>query len=257
MTSRTGNTGLRVAVTRDEPAEGPLSTALREHGLEPIACPAVRELPAPDPAELRQTALAADDYDWIVASSARAVHALIEARGGLTLPAELKAAAVGEATAGALRAGGIRDVFVAGEPGAEGLLRALRRVGPWRGKRVLMPRAAEGRDVLANGLRDAGAVVDEVVAYVTAAELGESIRMIWERERPIAAVISSPSAVRALNEALGTDALRALNAVVAIGPTTGAALAALGIPSRRAAETSFEAAAAEMAEALGAREAKP
>src|SRR5260221_2062079 len=52
--------GIRVAVTRDEPADGPLSTALREHGLEPVACPAVRELPAPDPIALRESAIAAD-----------------------------------------------------------------------------------------------------------------------------------------------------------------------------------------------------
>ncbi|HTM57839.1 MAG TPA: uroporphyrinogen-III synthase [Candidatus Udaeobacter sp.] len=249
--------GIRVAVTRDEPADGPLSTALREHGLEPVACPAVRELPAPDPIALRESALAADGYDWIIAASTRAVRALIDARGGRALAPRLKAGAVGGATAEALRQSGLTDVVVAAEPGAEGLLRELLRSRSFRGERVLLPRAAEGRDVLASGLREAGASVDEVVAYVTAAEIEDSIRETWERERPAAAVIASPSAARALADAVGIDTLCALAAIVAIGPTTGAALASLGIPSRRAADASFDAAAAEMAEALGAREVKP
>src|SRR5439155_7457705 len=94
--------GIRVAVTRDEPADGPLSTALREHGLEPVACPAVRELPTPDPIALRESAIAADSYDWIIAASTRAVRALIDARGGLALSPRLRAGAVGGATAEAL-----------------------------------------------------------------------------------------------------------------------------------------------------------
>ena len=86
---------LRVAVTRDEPHDGPLSSALRAHGFEPVACRVVHEEPAPDPAALRRAAENAEDYDWLVAASARAVAALLAARDGRALPAALRGAAVG------------------------------------------------------------------------------------------------------------------------------------------------------------------
>jgi uroporphyrinogen-III synthase len=94
---------------------------------------------------------------------------------------------------------------------------------------VLMPRAERGGREIAQALRVAGARVDEVVAYRTVARPVEEIVTTWRRAWPAAAVITSPSAARALVGALGQAALRSLDGVIAIGPTTAAELAQLGI----------------------------
>ncbi|MBI5709068.1 MAG: hypothetical protein HZC42_02025, partial [Candidatus Eisenbacteria bacterium] len=49
---READAPVRVAVTRDEDADGALSAALRRAGLEPVLCPALRSAGAPDPVAL-------------------------------------------------------------------------------------------------------------------------------------------------------------------------------------------------------------
>ena len=73
---------LRVAVTRDEGPDGELAAALRSHGLEPVACPAVTFGPGPEPDRLADAARHLERYHWLVVASRRAVTALMEARAG-------------------------------------------------------------------------------------------------------------------------------------------------------------------------------
>jgi uroporphyrinogen-III synthase len=219
----------RVAVTRDEAPDGPWSAALRAAGLEPVRCPAVTTEPAPDPEALERAALALGSYDWLVVASARAVAALRAARGGERWPDKLRTAAVGEPTAQALRAAGATEVHVAEHAGAAGLLDTLKDADRWRRRHVLLPRAEEGRPEIAAALRSWGAEVTEVVAYRTVAQPPEQLMKCWSKLAPEAAVISSPSAARALLAALGPEPLQALAMVVAIGPTTAAALESAGV----------------------------
>jgi hydroxymethylbilane synthase len=233
----------RVAVTRDDAADGRLAGALRRHGLEPVDCAVIVEAPPADREPLRRAAEALERYDWLVAASARAVRALLAARDGRPLPPELRTAAVGAATAAALEACGARAPLTAPAAGAEALVEALSGADRWAGRSVLLPRATGGRRELARALRAWGAKVDEVVAYGMAERPGEEIRHQWRCARPDAAVVASPSAARALVGALGVEELRALEAVVAIGDTTARALAHLGVAATVPARADFEAAA--------------
>jgi uroporphyrinogen-III synthase len=95
---------LRVAVTRDEADDGPLSQALRRRALEPVSCRVIREAPPADPENLTRAASELERYDWLVVASARAVTALAEARGERPFPAALRTAAVGRKSAAALEA---------------------------------------------------------------------------------------------------------------------------------------------------------
>ena len=117
---------------------------------------------------------------------------------------------------------------------------ALRGADDWRGRRVLMPRAAEGGRELGESLRALGAEVDEVAAYRTMPRPAHELAEDWRRARAEAVVIASPSAARALVAALGRETLRELRAVVAIGATTRAALAELGIEAAMPERTDFE-----------------
>src|SRR5207244_10577204 len=77
-----------------------------------------------------------------------------------------RVAAIGPATADALGEHDVRPEIVPGEYRAEALVEHLRGVLR-RGERVLLPRAAQTRDVLVKELIRLGAEVCEVPAYVT------------------------------------------------------------------------------------------
>lgn len=221
----------RVAVTRDEPRDGPLSTALRDCGLEPVACATVREDGAPDPARLEVAARALADYDWLVVTSRRAIVSLQAARANTPLPRSLRTAAVGGATAAALIERGAVEPLTADGSGVTALIDALRAAERWPGKRVLLPRAEDGRRELGDTLRAEGADVDEVTAYRTVAMSPAEVATAWRSAAPDAVVVASPSAARALVAGVGAEDLRGLQLVAAIGPTTVAALDDLGVPA--------------------------
>lgn len=242
--------GLRVAVTRDDRADGAMARALEALGFHPVSCAVIREEAAPDDGALALAAASLESYDWIVVSSARAVRAVSAARGARAWPRSLRGGAAGTSTAQALGALGLTHVITGNQGGAEALLAALLRAEEWPGTRVLAPRAAEGRRVVEAGLRAAGAHVDEPIAYRTAAVSAAVIRRRWHRGSPQAAVIASPSAARSLVGALGAGVLRELKCVVAIGPTTAAALRELEVPARVAPAATFEAAAQTLREDL-------
>ena len=234
---------MRVAVTRDEGLDGPLTEALRERGLLPVHCAVVGEAPAPEPEPLERVAQSLEDYQWLVVASQRAVTTLLAARAGRPLPPTLRTAAVGEKTAQCLLAAGASAPLTAPEAGSAALIGVLRTACDWRGQRVLIPRALEGGRELGESLRRMGAEVDEVVAYCTVAKPREEIVRAWTSARPDAVVVASPSAARALVQALGADALRGLARVAAMGSTTAMQLVALGVPAVVPARADFAAVA--------------
>jgi N-acyl-D-amino-acid deacylase len=135
-------------------------------------------------------------------------------------------AAIGPATADALREHGVRVDAVPNEYRAESLVERLRGlVGPR--DRVLLPRAAQTRDVLVTELRRLGVAVTEVAAYATRRAEGGSPRL---REALASGAIdavtfTSSSTARNFAELFTEEERRALlgNVTVAsIGPITAA-----------------------------------
>src|SRR5689334_16123058 len=86
-----------VAVTRDEPNDGPLSTGLRELGLSVLSWPVLRISPPADLAPLEQALAHASDFDWLTFASQHAVAA-VTARLR-SIPPRVRVAAVGKRTA--------------------------------------------------------------------------------------------------------------------------------------------------------------
>lgn len=236
----------RVAVTRDEDERGALSSALVAEGFVPVRCTVMEESPPADPAALAAVAAGLDAFDWIICSSVRAVSALAGARTA-AWPRGVRTAAVGPSTAAALVSVGAEPApFVGPSDGADALWTELATMA-WTGRRVLVPTVPGGRRVIGDALRRAGAVVTEVEAYRMVPRTADRIRADWQAASPDAAVFGSPSAVNLLVEALGPEALIALAARVAIGPTTAAALAAAGVPGEMAARAEFREAARTLA----------
>jgi uroporphyrinogen-III synthase len=159
--------GRRVLVTRAAHQAGKLSEWLRALGAEPVEVP-VLEIRPPESFTAMDAALAdLSGYDWLILTSANTVRALAEraVQQGIVLSqsAELKVAAVGEATAEAGRQVGLSITMVPEPFVAESLILAL--AGKVKNKKILLLRAAVARDLIPNALRDAGGVVDVVKAY--------------------------------------------------------------------------------------------
>jgi uroporphyrinogen-III synthase/uroporphyrinogen III methyltransferase/synthase len=247
--------GQTVVVTRGAPAAGDdaLGDRLRALGATVVDCPAIVTGPPEDPAPLDQALRALDGFGWAAFASATAVERTVARLDALPVPrgalADLRLACVGPATAERLealvRAPDLVPMEATGAALAEALARHV------RGVRVLVPRAAEGRPELVDGLRAAGAEVVAPAAYRTVPAPPERLAPLLEglAARTVHAVaFASPSAVQSVLAALGARA-SLLGGVVlgAIGPTTAEALRRAGftagaLPVRHT--------AADLAEAL-------
>jgi len=220
-----------VVVTRDEPADGPLSSALRSLGLAVLAWPVLRVLPPEDVTPLTDALARATEFDWMVFASQHAVQAVTE-----RLPASppgVRIAAVGERTAEALRERGWEVQVVPSEASAAALVEAL-LPHVTRGTRVLFPASSRALPTLPAGLERLGAQVITVEAYRTHAsglDVG-TCRADIEREAVGAVTFTSPSAVEELDRALGPPYFQRLlgaSSAVALGTTTARAIAAYGV----------------------------
>jgi uroporphyrinogen III methyltransferase / synthase len=221
--------GRQIVVTRAQAQAGSLSRWLRDLGARPIEVPTIRiEPPADGGAALRRAARRLRDghYEWVVLSSANAAEALLGELADARSFGPARIAAVGPGTADVLERWRLVPDLVPDRAVAEGLLAAFPPPsGP--GVRVLIPRAAAGRDVLPEGLTAAGWEVEAVTAYQTVA-----VSLTPAEREAVAAAdaicFASGSAVEGFLAATGgPDTLPPV--VVCIGPTTAAAAAAAGI----------------------------
>jgi len=225
--------GKCVVVTRDEDADGPLSSALRDAGAEPLVMPLISEAPPEDMEPLERAVRRINDYDWIVFSSNRAVQVL----GNMVPLKDVRArlACVGPNTAAAVYAisNGQRTADVlATQWGAQGLLKTLRASVDLYGARILYPRSEQALSTMKDGLMKIGAQVDDPIAYrtVRGAAFGTFSSLLGEGKCD-AITFASPSAAEAFFDALGEKALdMASHTIIAsIGPTTSKTLRQLGI----------------------------
>jgi uroporphyrinogen III methyltransferase/synthase len=210
--------GRSVAVTRARAQASGLAARLRALGAEVVETPAIRIEPRPVAPQLARIA----DYSLVCLTSPNGASLLLEGLASLGMDARALAgatvAAIGPGTARELSAHGIRSDVVPPQSIAESLVEALQDV-PVEGRRVLVARAAEARDVLPEALTARGAQVDVVALYDTVAEpLTEAQRAALESADYV--TFTSSSTVRFLLEAAG--AFPGGARLVSIGPVTSA-----------------------------------
>lgn len=227
--------GRRVVVTR--PRDDPrLRTLLEAEGAEVVEFPTIRIAPPSDYGPLDGALRRLGEYGWIVFTSRNGVAAVLGRLAALgTTPAALRAASlavVGPGTDEALREAGLRAAVSPAEFRAEALVDALARYD-LRGVRVLIPRAAVARDVLPEGLRARGAIVDVVPAYRTEVADAAAPDLIAAARagRLDAVTFTSSSTVRHFLRLVGPDAPRVLEGalVACIGPVTAETARAAGL----------------------------
>jgi len=229
--------GRRIVITRRAEQAHSLHRALSARGADVVELPTIALAP-PHSWQSVDTAIGRlNEYDWFIFTSVNGVEAFAARlrRKRKTMSALKRAliAAIGPATARALRARGLRVSVVPEDYHAEGLLKALGRKS-WRGKRVLLARAAKARDLLPRELKRRGARVDVVAAYRTVVPQASRSRLakVFGRWKPDAITFTSSSTVRNFFALLGSNrARRALRgvAVATIGPVTSRTARALGL----------------------------
>ena len=202
-----------VAVTRARAQASGLAERLAELGAEVIEAPAIRIEP-------RSVELdGVPDYALVCLTSPNGVRLLFDAMDGdARALAGATVAAIGPGTAAELARHGITADVVPERSIAEALVEALRDV-PVEGRRVLVARAAEARDVLPDALRERGAEVDVVALYDTVVEplSGEALERLG---RATYVTFTSSSTVRFFHD--GGGAVPPEARVASIGPVTSA-----------------------------------
>lgn len=236
--------GRRIVVTRSHAQAGPLRDLLEAEGAEVWAFPTIRLIPPRDYGLVDRAIARLEEYRWIVFTSQNGVSALWDRMLALGRDVrdlgEMRLAAIGPGTARALSARGLRADLAPAEFRAEGLVEEFARQDV-RGARVLIPRAETARNVLPDGLRALGAVVDVVPVYRIDVEQDQdtNVRRRLLAGKADAVTFTSSSTVRNFVELLGAEAPRALGrAIVAcIGPVTAATAEEYGLRVDVVAET--------------------
>jgi uroporphyrinogen III methyltransferase/synthase len=156
----------RILVTRPAAQADELAGLLRARGLTPIVVPTVAIDAASTTAELDAMLESLEGASWLVFTSATGAEALAArlSANGHPLPDGLRVAAVGPATANALRAAAIRVDHVPGDYVTVAIADGL---GDVREQRVVLARADAATPGLRDTLVERGAIVEEVVAYRT------------------------------------------------------------------------------------------
>ena len=228
--------GTRIVVTRALAQAGSLAQRIEALGGEAIELPTIEIEPAKDFSALDAALARIESYDWLIFTSVNGIDPLLArlTHIGKSVDAlsHLKIAAVGAQTATRLAAAGISVDLVPVRYQAEGLLDALAAEGV-RGKRVLIPQAAQARDVLPVTLRQWGAKVDVVEAYRTVAPVVDSAaikRRLQAGEIDIVTFTSSSTAVNfaQLFDGVALAEIMGKAAIACIGPITAKSVEELG-----------------------------
>jgi uroporphyrinogen III methyltransferase/synthase len=140
-------------------------------------------------------------------------------------------AAIGPVTARELANQGIQADLIPDEYVAEAL---LDHIGPVDGKRILLPRADIARPLLTDGLRAAGAEVNEVTAYRTVAAASEDVerirRMLTTGKIDVLTFTSSSTVRNFVTSLQPLPDLAQGTIVACIGPITAQTAEESGLP---------------------------
>lgn len=225
--------GVRIAVTRAGERGGPLAHALRSVGATVHEIPLTR-IQSLDPLPLAEAVDSLARYEWVLLTSVNAVEHLAAAVTSTSSAAQLrfrKIAVVGAATADAVAQRGWTATLMPERYHAEALVDAMSSRMDVEGMRMLYPAAQGARDVLPNGLRALGAIVDVIPVYRSTVDAEGQSRMksLATSNGLDLVTVAAPSAVDALLEALPAEFARRLP-VACIGPVTARAARLAGFP---------------------------
>ena len=230
--------GRRIVVTRAREQAADLVRALEDRGAEAIVAPVIRIQPLENLGALRTALAGLSAYRWVVFTSQNAVQIVLDrlVTWGMTprVFAATSVAAIGSATADALRKRGVNPALVPDEFVAEALVAALIGAsgGALAGARVLVPSAEDAREVLGEQLRLHGATVENIPVYRTVPAPNDFADLTAQigAGRIDAVTFTSSSTVRSFVQLVGREAATSGRfATATIGPITAGTARELGL----------------------------
>jgi len=229
--------GRHIVITRPRSQATVFARAIEDLGGEFIDFPTIEILPPTSYEPLDKAIKDIESYHWIVFTSVNGVKYFLDRvlylKQDIRRLKGARIAAIGPETAKSLEAIYLRADLVPREYRAEGILQQLSPV-EMRGKRILLPRAAEARDILPKTLREWGAEVNVVGAYRTvgAKSDGEWMKaMLQANKIDLLTFTSSSTATHfaALFPNQRIAEILTTTAVACIGPITQRTVEEMGI----------------------------
>ncbi len=230
--------GKRVLVTRAGSQAAELSDRIRAYGGDPVECPAIAFRPPDDWTDVDDAIQHLPTFDWTVFTSVNGVRALMRRLGAKGLDARALAGTrvccIGPRTADEVRAFGIVADLTAATYRAEGLIEAMQNAGV-AGRRVLIARAAEAREVLPDTLARLGAHVRVAKVYraVPPPMERERVRQLFADHAIDVVMFASSSTVRNFSQLFdgAADLKKNLNGTIiaSIGPITARTIRDVGL----------------------------
>ncbi len=219
--------GKRIVVTRAKEQAPEFMEILSSYGAEAISFPTLQIAPPPSWAEMDSAIERIEGYDWIILTSVNGVQSfrkrLTALRKDLRLLKGISLCAIGPRTAAEIEAWGLQVDLVPSEFKAEGVLQALDELGI-AGKRFLIPRAMEAREILPEEIQKKGGRVDVVPAYRSVRPDHDPAAMegLLRGKRVDMITFASSSTLHNFMEILGPERRSWLtgSAVACIGPIT-------------------------------------
>lgn len=206
--------GRKIVVTRPRAQGSALADRIAGLGGEPVIFPLLEISPAADDAPLRAAIARIECFSFAIFVSPNAIDFSLPAiLVEHAWPSELRAVAIGPGSVARLAAYGIEHALAPTDRfDSEAVLQlpGLQRESVI-GKRVLILRGNGGRELLADGLRERGAEVEQVGCYQrTAPDNAEPLRTLWRNRQLDALTLSSSEGLRNLVELLDAAALASL-----------------------------------------------
>jgi uroporphyrinogen III methyltransferase / synthase len=227
--------GKGIVITRPERQADDLARLLAAEGAHAIHFPTIKIIPPEDLNELDNAINRLDTYNWIIFTSANGVQYFLERLSEQNKDIRelkgIKICCIGPATAEQITKRGIKVDLVPEHYISEGILKSFAAID-MHGKKVLIPRAAQARDVLPEGLRKMGAQVDVVPAYTTinSGRKKEELAGQIADNRVNVITFTSSSTVTNFLEIMGKDYSLPLQIKIAcIGPITAATARKAGL----------------------------
>jgi len=233
--------GRRIVVTRSRAQASQLVDLLEGLGAEVFEYPTIHlKTIQPNPG-LEKVIRSLHTFDWAIFTSVNGVECFFDHLDALGLDARalggMAIGAIGPATAEGLRKRGIRPDFIPDDYRAEGIVEGLTDKGI-KGKSVLIPRAAQAREILPRQLEEAGAQVSEVPVYETLpdpdADTDKLITLLKKGEISMVTFTSSSTVSNFFENLEGRIGMEDLGrvAMACIGPVTEETLVKKGFTAR-------------------------
>ena len=218
--------GRRIVVTRPRIQASRFVESLEQQGAYVVQFPTIETVPIKSYERLDVALDELSSYDWAIFTSVNGVRyffdRLRDRQQDIRSLAGVRLAAIGPETARAVEALHLRVDAVPEEYRAEALIPVL---GEVQGQRILLPRAAEAREILPQELQAAGAQVDVIATYNTIRPQThtEELRKLLQAGQVDLITFTSSSTVRNFMAVFPDDDIPAMlrNAAVGcIGPIT-------------------------------------